>query len=147
VDEGMEVEILAAGQLVIEGRVLEHQPDPLPYARRITHDVDARNPRAARGRAQQSAEHRDGRRLARAVGAEKAEYLARLHVEVDTPDRLDVAVLLHEAAGLDHSLGHALTHTQTKPPAPKIYCLPCLPAPALNLAAPDLDSPDSSTAN
>ena len=48
----------------------------------------------------------DGRRLARPVGAEEAEHLARLDVEVQIVERLHLAVVLGEALRADRTLAH-----------------------------------------
>src|ERR671912_560458 len=46
----------------------------------------------------QALEHLHGGRLARAVGSEHAEALARVDLEVEARDRLHVAVTFYEAA-------------------------------------------------
>ena len=48
----------------------------------------------------------DGGRLARAIGAEKAEELALADLEVEPIERLDRAEIFAEAAGVDRGGGH-----------------------------------------
>ena len=58
--------------------------------------------RRATARGDRGGEDADGRRLARAVGAEQAEDFATAHVEADAFDRLDAAgVDLAQVAHLD----------------------------------------------
>ena len=52
-------------------------------------------------RAHERAQHVDRRRLAGAVGAEEAEDLAGVHLEVDPAHRLDLVVALDEAVDRD----------------------------------------------
>ena len=60
--------------------------------------VVAGDGRAAAGRVHERAQDADGRRLARAVGPEEPERLARRDLEVDARDRLHLAVALLEIA-------------------------------------------------
>jgi len=67
----------------------------------------------AAGRAQQRDEHSHGRRLARAVGSEKAVDLACLHLEVDAVDGLQAAFELPlEPDDLDRRDYGILLHVQ-----------------------------------
>src|SRR6266849_7506820 len=112
VDESVELEILAAGQLVVERRVLEDEADPLAHTRRVGGHVDACHPGGAGGGCEQGAENRDGRRFTGAVRPEKPEYLAMADLEVDSAHGLDLFVSLDQAVSLDHSIRaalHALT--------------------------------------
>jgi hypothetical protein len=59
----------------------------------------------------------DGRRLARAVGAEEAEDLAPGDVEVDAADRLELAVGLAQVSDQDGGrIAHCGPQTMTRPP-------------------------------
>ncbi len=75
VHHGVEFEVLAAGQLAVEGGLLEDDADALADAVAVAGHVEAGDRGAPRGRPQEGREHVDGRRLARPVGAEQAEEL------------------------------------------------------------------------
>ena len=101
----MEPKVLLRGQVGIERRVLEHEPDVAPHLTPLRDDVVAGDVRVPAGRVDQRAQDADGRRLAGAVGPEEAERLARRDLEVDSGDRLDVAVALLEVTNLDRGCG------------------------------------------
>ena len=65
------------------------------------HHVETGHPRDAGRGPQQGGEHPHGRALAGAVGAEEAEHLARLDLEIDTVDRPHVAEVTNETFGID----------------------------------------------
>ncbi len=110
VDEGVELEVLAPGELVVERWVLEHQADALPYSGRVEGHVDAGHSRSPGGRCQQRAEDRDRRRLSGAVRPQKTKDLAGTDFEVDPLDRLELAVSLHQARSLNDRVTHSI-HT------------------------------------
>src|ERR1700693_926666 len=118
VDEGMEFEVLAPGQLVVERRVLKNEATPLAYAGGVLHDINPCHACCAGGRRQQGAQDRDRGRLARAVGSEAAEYLTTMHLEIDAAHCLKLAVALDQAVGLYHGLSRIDLQ------------LPCRPAPS-----------------
>src|SRR5207244_10999352 len=70
---------------------------------RLAADVVAGDTYAARGGGQRGREDGDRRGLARAVGTQQGEELARLHVEAHAVDRVDLPlpVALDEIADLD----------------------------------------------
>jgi hypothetical protein len=104
------LEVLEPGQVVVDGRVLPREPDPLPKARGIADDVEPGDPGGARIGLEQSGQDPDRGCLACAVRAEQAIDGSRLHLEVDAVDGLDLAVLQSELASLDGDLaGHART--------------------------------------
>ena len=109
VHERVKLEVLAAGQLLIERWILKYEPDALPDCGRVVDDVDACHARDPGGRGKQRAQHRDRGRLAGTVRSEKSEDLARANLQVDARDRNEVAIFLDEALGLDHGVRHALT--------------------------------------
>ena len=77
---------------------------------RVADDVEARDARRALVGGEQRGQDPHRGRLAGAVRAEQPEDAARLDAQVDAAKRLDVAVALVEAAGLDGWIGrHAST--------------------------------------
>ena len=91
--------------LLIEGeeRALRDDREQAASAHRIDRHVDARDHRPAAGRAHPRGQHADRRRLARAVGSEQAEHLARGDRERDPVDGVDrrLGVALDELGDLD----------------------------------------------
>ena len=100
VQRDVEPDVLLAGEVQVEARVLEDDPDAAPDGGRVTVEVVAgdrdRAARLGEGRRQD----RDGRRLAGAVRAEEGEQLARLDIEADVVDR--------RGAGLPVALGQVV---------------------------------------
>ena len=94
-------QILPAGQVAVGGRTLDQRTHPRQHAPAL-----ARHPRPehldlAGGRQDEAEQHPDGRRLARAVGAQEAVDVARPDVEVDAVDGPDPPVALDQPAGRD----------------------------------------------
>ena len=79
----------ASGDLRVAAPLLADVADPLAHPAGLAEQVAAGNGRPAAGDREQGGEHPERRRLAGAVGAEEAEGLASLDVEVDAGDRLD----------------------------------------------------------
>ena len=117
---GVEAQVLLGGQVAVERRVLEDEPDAAAHGVALAHDVVAGDARAAAVGRQQRAEHRDRRRLAGAVGAEEAERLAGGDVEVDAAHRLDVAEALDQPAHLDGEVAHASASPSSSAPSARI---------------------------
>ena len=91
VEPGLELHVLAAGEEVVERRLLQRGADVAAHVGALVGDVEAGDRRAAgRGR-QQRREHVHGGRLARAVGPEEAVDLAGRDGQIDAVDRADVA--------------------------------------------------------
>ena len=104
------LQVLEAGQVLVDGRVLAREPDVLANLGRVADDVEARDPRRALVGVEQRGQDPDRGRLAGAVRAEQPEDAARLDAQIDAAKGLDVAVALVEAAGLDGWIGrHAST--------------------------------------
>ena len=74
---GGELQKLAAGELVVEERLLGHVADRAGGAADVADQVVPAHPHRARRRPQQSGEHLDGGRLAGPVGPQQREQLAR----------------------------------------------------------------------
>ena len=92
VQRALHAQQLAAGHQRVDRRLLQRDADLAAHRVGVVHDVVARDPRLARGRAQQRDEDADRRGLARAVGPEKAVDLALGDVEIEPVDGADVAL-------------------------------------------------------
>ena len=75
------VQVLAAGGVARESRLLHREADRAAHCAGLAYDVVARDRRAARGRRQERAEHAHRGGLAGAVGPEQAERLTLLDAE------------------------------------------------------------------
>ena len=92
VDPRQEVERIRRGQVLPELRALaEHGPDLVAELPAVAAGLEPGDAHAPRARAQDARQHLQGRRLARAVGADERDALARLDGERHTVDRDDVA--------------------------------------------------------
>ena len=98
-------EVLAAGEVLVDCRVLTGEADERPDGLRLAHDVVSRDGRVARVGPQQRREDAHGRRLAGAVRSEQPENRSLRDDEVDAVEGADLslpgAVDLHEAFGLN----------------------------------------------
>ncbi len=94
VEHGVGPQVLVGREPVVERGVLEHHADGLPHAFGLANDVEPGKLGSAPCRPEQGREHVDGRALAGAVGAEKAEDLARVDVEIDGVDGSESAEIL-----------------------------------------------------
>ena len=82
----VEVEVLIGRERAVDGYRLGDVADAGAHAQAVVADVVAGHERAALGGLEQRGEHADGGRLARAVGPEQAEHLARSDREGDAAD-------------------------------------------------------------
>jgi len=94
-------EVLQAGEVFVNGRILSGQADPLAQPRRILDHVEARDPCRPAVGLQQRRQYADDRRLARPVRPEQAQHSARSGVEIDTRKRSHSPVGLDEPAYAD----------------------------------------------
>ncbi len=99
VQAGHQVQVLAAGQLLVDGGVLAGEAEAGPDRLGGGADVVARHPGAARVGPQQGGEDADGGGLAGAVGTEQAEDGAGRGVQVDPGEGLLGAEALGEPFG------------------------------------------------
>ena len=90
VQAALEDELGAAGDLAVGAPRLADVTDPVADPVLLRGQVAARHARGAAAGRQKGGEHTQRRRLAGAVGAEKAEDLAGAHVEVYADHRLDL---------------------------------------------------------
>jgi hypothetical protein len=106
VEAGLVEELLAGAGLRQAAAALGDVADPAADADRVFEEVVAGDGGRPGGGPQQRGEHAQRGRLAGAVGAEEADDLAGVDVEVDTADRLHGAGAggerAGEAAGSDH---------------------------------------------
>ena len=115
VQRGLQAHVLARGQERVERGLLQRGADVLAHLRAVRAHLVAGHARRALVGRQQRGEHQHGGGLARAVGAEEAVDLARLHVEVDAVDGARALLeLLDEALDLDRGrvLGDCSWHRQ-----------------------------------
>ena len=96
-------QVLAPGQVLVDGRVLAGEADRLAHRLRLAEDVEAGDACAAGVRLQQRRQDADRRRLARSVRPQQAEDGAFLHLEVDAVEGAHLA--LARAVDLDESFG------------------------------------------
>ena len=101
-DGSDETQIGPRGHVGVDGRIFRQVADPLLHLDGILEDVEPAHLRLAARRRQDSGEDAHGRRLAGAVGAEETEDLARLHLEADVVDRLQLPVALHQVLDFNH---------------------------------------------
>ena len=87
-----QVQVLAAGDVLVDRGQLAGEADVPADLVGIAHDVVAEHPRAAAVRAQQRREHLDDRGLAGAVGAQHRQHLAGAHGQVDPGQGLHRAI-------------------------------------------------------
>ena len=114
-----EHEVLAAGEVLVDGRVLAGEADRLADALGVLDHVEAADAGVAGVGDEQGGQDADGGRLAGAVGAEHTEDGAASDGEVDALQRLRLAEVLDEALGLDHQVlchGSSLQGRADSPP-------------------------------
>jgi len=100
------LDVLAAGEVVVDGGGLARQADLGAHAGRVGADVDADDAGGAGVGWQQGGEDAEQGGLADAVGAEQAEDAAWLDGEGETVQRADLAEGLDQALGLDDGVVH-----------------------------------------
>src|SRR6266508_3053185 len=102
------LQVLAPGQVVVAIGRLYAGADVPPRLRKIAREIEDANADPAAIGARQAHEHADRRRLARAVGAQKAEDLAGIELEGNIRNCFPVAEALGQILGRKDDLrGHA----------------------------------------
>src|SRR6266511_4081423 len=134
---GVEAQVLLGGEVVVQGGVLEDQADAPPHLGLALDHVEAGHAGAPRARPQQRAQHRDGGRLAGAVGPQEPEGLAGRDAEAHAADGLDLVEPLDQALGLDGggAVGRGPGRGLPGSPPYSHLTLRCVPAPALRARA------------
>ena len=108
------------------GAALRDVADPPADADRVGDQVAAGHRGGAGGRLEQRGQHAQRRRLAGAVGAEEADDLPGLDVEVDADDGVDLLLALAEGAGepagVDHaaSIAHGTDRSRASSPGTRL---------------------------
>ncbi|ALE85348.1 hypothetical protein XF36_21140 [Pseudonocardia sp. HH130629-09] len=102
-----QVEVVAAGQGLVDGGVLAGEADQGADPGGVADDVAAEHRGPAGRRREQRGQHADGRRLAGAVGAEQAQDLSAPGGEGDPVDRADLTEGPDQAVDLDCGSVHA----------------------------------------
>jgi hypothetical protein len=98
------LEVLVAGEVLVDRRVLAGQPDPAADAMRVSEHVDASHRCPAGVRLQQGRQYAYGRGLAGTVRAEKAEHRAAGHGQVNPVECHHLLVALDQSGRLDRQL-------------------------------------------
>src|SRR6266542_1013318 len=134
---GVAAQVLLGGEVVVQGGVLEDQADAPPHLGLALDHVEAGHAGAPRARPQQRAQHRDGGRLAGAVGPQEPEGLAGRDAEAHAADGLDLVEPLDQALGLDGggAVGRGPGRGLPGSPPYSHLTLRCVPAPALRARA------------
>ena len=100
-------QVIAHRHVQINGRLFGQVTDAALDLQRRLENVKSRDPRSPRGGRQKSREHAHCRRLARAIGTEKSQDLARLEFKAQRVYRGPLPIELGEPLHLDHHR-HAL---------------------------------------
>src|SRR5262249_21285825 len=103
-------EVLAAGEVGVDGRELAGEPDACPHGVGLTADVDPEHLGLTGVGAPERREGANGGGLACAVRPQDAEHGPRLGCEVDAVKRDDVAEALHETGDADGGGGGGVGH-------------------------------------
>ena len=103
------------GELQLDARRLQHDPDAVPVRRATGRGIEAQDAHVSRVAVAITLEDLDRGRLPGAVGAEQREDLALVHREVDAAYRVDCCVRLPQPLHLD-DVGHGAATTATRRP-------------------------------
>ena len=96
-----QLQVLEAGQVLVDGGALAGQADAEAELLGVAHDVEAGDLGAPGTGEQQGGEDPHGGRLACAVRAEHAEHGAALDLQIDAPQRMDLSEVSDETLGED----------------------------------------------
>src|SRR5512133_2929823 len=110
-----EAQVLAAGEVGVDGRVLAGQPDLRPDFLRLAHDVSPEHLGSPGVRLENRRQDPDRRGLAGAVRPEQTKDGARRDLEIDPVERGHVVEALGEPIDPNGEIGHRLT---AKSPSP-----------------------------
>ena len=103
---GVHVEVLAAGEVAVEARLLDDRADARQRRRAAAGEVVAEQAHLPARRPGEAEQQADQRRLAGPVRPQEAERAAARHLQVDGLERGAVTEALAQAVGLDGELGH-----------------------------------------
>ncbi len=102
IQHAVQVHVLVGGQLVVEARILEHDPEPPARVERTRHRIEAIKAHRSAGGMQQRRQHLDRRGLAGAVRSQKGEHFARVDVERHAVNGAQLAKCLDEVLYSNH---------------------------------------------
>jgi hypothetical protein len=91
VEAGVQIEVLPSGELRVEARLLEYDPEDTSNGGAFTHNVVPEDERLPLGGPKEGAQDGDDRRLPRTVRPEKPVERPRLDPQVDAIDGRKVA--------------------------------------------------------
>jgi hypothetical protein len=97
-------QVLEAGEVLVDRRVLAGEADPLAQLGRVVDDVEPGDARGSRVGEQKCGQDPHDRGLACAIRTEQAEDGPAAHVEVDAVEGPDLAVCLRQATDADREL-------------------------------------------
>ena len=97
-----QAQVAPRAHVAVEGRHLDEAADVAQRLDLVARHLVVEHLGVAAGRVDEPDDHADGRRLAGAVGAEKAEHVAAAHGEVEVVDGQRVAEALGQAVGGEH---------------------------------------------
>jgi len=117
IEDAMQFHVLGRRQLAVEARILEHDAEGAADQSRLLDRVVAGDEQLPLARREHRRQHLDRRRLAGAVGAEKAEDDALRHPKRDVVDRGEAVEALDQIAGLDDRGRHFTDDS----PRPALY--------------------------
>ena len=100
------LQVLAAGEVGVDGGVLTGQADPPTNGLRLGDDVVAEHLGAAPVRLQDRGQDPDGGGLAGPVRSQQSEDRALRHLEVDATQGLELAVVLGQPFDADRDISH-----------------------------------------
>ncbi len=124
-------QIVGSGELVVEADGVGQITDAALDRQRLARRIEAKHAYLAAGNVGQPEQHQDGRRLARAVGAEETENLPPPDGERDVIDGDRLPVGLGEAFGLDDDIrAHRRPNLATAPTMTR-SATPMMPTPAM----------------
>ena len=107
---GAEAQVLADGELAVERRGLGQVTHAAFDLDGVLEHVEARHDGPALGRGQEPGEHTHRRRLASAVGPDKAQDMTLRHREAHVLDRREGAIPFGEMLNLNHAVAGSEPH-------------------------------------
>ena len=107
-------EVFRNGDFGVERVLLRTHAKAGPDAWSVAYGIEAEDAQRPPARRRHTPDHAHGGGLARAVGTEETEGLARVHIDVDAVHSSEVSEPLHESTGGDQRLAsHAMDRNPT----------------------------------
>src|SRR5213079_1421110 len=111
VNRGVEGQVFAGGEILVQPELLRHVADALADLLGRGRDVDARHGGGARRGLEDAAQHPDGGGLSRAIRPQQPEHFALLDAQRELAHRRDRAEAAREAPRLDPGRTHGRSGT------------------------------------